>query len=221
MKPAKTLRQHHEGFKQKLIEKAGNTRKLAYLKTIAESPNFVEVETAVNNTIKGAGGVLVDHDVLLKAIIAAHAKHKDQNAYLPFNVKASWLNNALKKAEALRIALEKADCDYSEITKVVSIQNRLRNRKEQIRRDHDFNLTRSRKKYEGLEAEQAVFCRWLCVYLRMKYPNKLFAALIAAVARCLFNDVGIDDGRVKNNLSSNLAGIDQRAEKQRAGEKHR
>ncbi|MDD2760410.1 MAG: hypothetical protein PHH11_08955 [Methylomonas sp.] len=213
MKPDKTSRRHHEGFKQKLIDKAGNTRKFAHLKTIAKSPFFVEVETAMNNTIMGRRGVVVDHDILMNAITEAYLKYKDKSAYLPLRVKTASLNNALKKADALRLALEKIGEDYLEITPIKRIENRIRTRKEIIKREHDFNLSRAIKKNEGLTAEQAVFCRWLCVYLRVKYPHKLFSRLIAAIARCLFDDENIDDYRIKNNLTGNLYGIDQRAKK--------
>jgi len=208
-----TTAKPHEGFKQRLLERAAEgPRKYAFLKKIAQSPHFIEVEAAIDNTHKGRGGVFIDQAWLITAIEHAHAHYSDKTAYLPLKVKTKTTRAALKKAKALLSDLEKIGTHPIYKKDVERIVQALQGEIDRITLAHVPYLSRSRPAYQWLTIEQIMFCFWLAVWLVKRYPKKRFSTLIASIVLCLFDDAELITGeRVKNTLASAQHDISKKA----------
>lgn len=204
----------HEGFKQRLIDRAAEkTRKFKFLKQIALSPHFLEVEAAIDNAKKGRGGVSIDQAWLVQAIEEAHAHYLDKFSYLPLKAKTQKPKKALENISDLLdyIEREAPSFNHSPTTKQLFILERaIRERILQITEDHCPYLSGSRT--QGLAKEQIMFCFWLKVWLFKRYPQKQFSTLIASIASCLFADADrITGERVKNTLANASREIEKKA----------
>lgn len=199
----------HEGFKRRLLERAAERpRKYAFLKKIAQSPHFCEVETSIDNTHKGRGGVFIDQEWLITAIEQAHTHYANKAAYLSLKDKTQKLRAALKKAtdlsddlDALRLGLN-----------LSGITSQIRHEINMITRAHVPIISKPRPSGQGLTKEHVMFCFWLAVWLFKRYRKKRFSTLIASIALCLFDgDERITAERIKNTLANAMADIEKKA----------
>ncbi|MEI6067654.1 MAG: hypothetical protein WCP96_09960 [Methylococcaceae bacterium] len=241
IKPAPKKGEHHAGFKTLLINKSYE-KGLTYLRRIAKSVYFTEVEKALNQSGKGRGmGKHIDHETLIDAVIKAHKVYKDKKTTAPklLEDKIKKHNEALKLADDLvkimeALGIKKGEGGiglgfnsraasglgfnvgaasrnhsvdhYQNIHEIVTI---LKIRKADITDNHDqTKICSSVNKTEGLTNEQAIFIRWLYIYLAIDYPGKLFSSLIASVVSCFFKEE-ITPETVKSNLVGARKSLDE------------
>ena len=182
------------------------------MRTIAESPHFIDVEAALDNAKKGRGGAVIDQAWFITAILQAHAKYTDHAKYNTLASKTNNIKAAQKKAAALRSGLERLGVHFLYIGDMQRIERLLQNEIDRVTRAHIPYLTRSREAHE-LTKQQKMFCFWLAVWLVKRYPKKQFSTLIAALALCLFDDAErITGDRIKNMLKKAKKDIAKQAD---------
>lgn len=214
IKPAPKKGEHHTGFKDLLIKKGSEKKCLAYLKKIAQSVYFNEIEKALNLSGKGRGmGDYIDHETLIDAVIKAHKVYKDKKTTEPLKDKIKHHEKALKLADDLanimrELGIKKAVIHDQSIT---DLQISIQHKKDDIKFKHNLTkVSRSVNKTEGLTHGQVIFIRWLYVYLAIDYPNKLFTGLITALTSCIFNEA-LAAETVKSNLVGARVNLDKQA----------